>query len=472
MKFTNTLDSLATNYKAPEWFRDAKFGIWAHWGPQAVTEAGDWYARNMYVQGTSQYVHHCRTYGHPSKFGYKDLLKLWTAEALDPKGLVDFYKSCGAKYFVAQANHHDNVDCWNSKHHKWNSVNLGPKRDIVGEFAKAARDAGLRFGVTEHLERTYSWFNTNKGCDTYGPHKGVPYDGNDPEYQDLYVPPHDDTSLAYPKNPSEAWQQEWLARITDLIEQHDPDLLYSDGGVPFGRVGCEMIARYYNRNMERRDGRLEAVYALKDMEDHGDYREGVGVLDMERGVVEGIHPNPWQTDTCVGGWFYDTRIPYKSPQKLIQMLVDIVSKNGNLLLNFPLRGDGSLDEGCHWLATEIGTWLKTNGEAIYGTRPWNVYGEGAGQLPAGHYAENKQVKFTHEDIRFTRKGDAAYAMLMGDPRAEGKIKIGSINHAESATWLANGKTVEVNKEDGVLVIEVPNDLSGDYVWTLRLDGAK
>jgi alpha-L-fucosidase len=233
--FEPTWDSLK-QYRCPDWFRDAKFGIWAHWGPQCAPMVGDWYARQMYLQGHPQYEHHVRTYGHPSKVGFKDIIELWKGEKFDPAALIDLYKGAGARYFISMGVHHDNFDLWNSKHHRWNAVNFGPRRDIVGAWKRAAEAVGLRFGVTEHLERSWSWFNTNKGCDSYGPYAGVPYDGNDPAYEDLYFPQHDDTSYAYPANPPEAWTKGWLQRIQDLVDSYEPDLLYSDGAVRRGRA--------------------------------------------------------------------------------------------------------------------------------------------------------------------------------------------------------------------------------------------
>lgn len=454
-RFTPGWESLQT-YRCPDWFRDAKFGIWAHWGPQAVPMAGDWYARNMYIENHPQHQHHVRTYGHPSRYGYKDIVRLWRAERFDPVRLVDLYKRCGARYFVSCAVHHDNFDCWNSTHHRWNSVEIGPHQDIVGLWARAARQAGLRFGVTEHLERSWSWFNTNKGADTTGPWAGLPYDGADPTYADFYFPPHPDTSYRYPANPPEAWVRQWQARITDLIDRYDPDLLYTDGSVPFGEAGREVIAHYYNRNIERRGGQLEAVYTLKEWHgdpSHGEYREGIGVLDIERGVVDAVRDQPWQIDTCVGGWFYDTRRVYKAPGDLIHTLVDAVSKNGNMLLNFPPRPDGTLDEQEEWIAREIGKWLEVNGEAIYATRPWHTFGEGPTRLVSGAFAETERVAFTDADLRFTTRGNALYAISMAWP-ADGEMLITSLANAdvsavrllgsdEPLTWSVTGEGLRI-----------------------------
>ncbi len=483
-RFEPTWESLKT-YRCPDWFRDAKLGFWAHWGPQAVPMVGDWYARHMYVEGHPQYLHHLRTYGHPSQVGYKDIVKLWRAERFDPERLIALYKAAGARYFTAMAVHHDNFDCWNSRHHRWNSVEVGPKQDIVGLWAKAARAAGLRFGVTEHLERSYSWFGTNKGADRTGPRAGVPYDGNDPAYRDLYHEPHGDTNYGYPLHPPAAWVEQWSARLRDLIDQYDPDLLYTDGGVPFGQAGLALIAHYYNRNCERRGGRLEAVYTLKDISrlhpNHGDYQEGIGVLDMERGVVDGIHPNPWQTDTCVGGWYYCSTLAYKTPGSVVAMLADIVSKNGNLLLNFPPRPDGTLDEQEEWLVGELGKWVAVNGEAIFSTRPWCVYGEGPTRLVGGAFAEKEKREFTAADFRFTTRGDALYAICLGRPTAAAGVKVAALGTAaavgasgagaaqvRAVSWLGVAAPPAWRQEPDGLVVSVPASLPGDYAWTLKV----
>lgn len=473
-KFEATWESLQT-VQIPEWFQDAKFGVWAHWGPQAVPMVGDWYARNMYIQGHSQYEHHLRTYGHPSKFGYKDIVRMWKAEKFDPVRLINLYKQCGAKYFVALAVHCDNFDCWNSTHHRWNSVEIGPQKDIVGLWSKATRDAGLRFGVTEHHAWSYSWFNTNKGADKTGPWTGVPYDGQDSTYADFYHEAHDDTRAQFAANASDYFKSQWLARITDLIDQHDPDLLYTDGSVPFGEVGLEMIAHLYNRSIERH-GQLESVYTLKDAGMYhktdgyfGEYREGIGILDMERGVVDNIQANPWQTDTCLGGWYYDSRQVYKTPEEIVHMLADIVSKNGNLLLNLPPRPDGTIDEQEEWIIRQVGKWLEVNGEAIYGTRPWTHYGEGPTQLVGGMFAEREKRTFTSEDFRFTTKNDILYAIHM-NWSANQDILIQSLAGFDIAniTLLGSDETLQWSVSEQGLSISVPKNRPCDYAYSYRI----
>jgi alpha-L-fucosidase len=416
--FEPTWQSLQT-FQCPEWFRDAKLGFWAHWGPQAVPMYGDWYARNMYLEGSDQYRFHWRTYGHPSTFGFKDVCAAWKAENFNPDALMRQYQQAGARYFVALAVHHDNFDCWDSKHHHWNSVNIGPQKDIVGLWKQAAARYGLRFGVTEHLERSYSWFNTNKLADKAGPFLGVSYDGADSRFADFYFPPHADVSFAYPANPPEWWKKQWFLRVRDLLERYEPDLLYTDGAVPFGEVGRRLIAHFYNINASKHDGNCQAVYTLKHLggefeHNHGEYVENIGVLDVERGVVSEILSRPWQSDTCIGGWFYDRRSVYKTTDDIVHMLVDIVSKNGNLLLNIPLRPDGTFDEESTHRMQGIGRWMAINGMTIYGTRPWKVFGEGPTRSEEGAFSEASQ-QWTAQDFRFTCKGDYLYAFQMAWP---------------------------------------------------------
>ena len=469
--FQPTWESLK-QYQCPEWFRDAKFGIWAHWGPQCVPEQGDWYARNMYIEGSQQYQWHAAHYGHPSKFGYKDIVPLWKAEKFDPENLIRRYQAAGAKYFVSMGVHHDNFDIWNSKHHPWNAARVGPKKDIVGLFAQAARNHGLRFGVTEHLERSYSWFNVNKGADKQGPHQGVPYDGNDPKYESLYFPKHDDTNMRYPKNPPDWWKQQWARRIADLVDQHRPDLLYTDGAVPFGEVGRGLLAHYYNANMRQYGGALEAVYTLKKPNDdeHGEYVEGIGVRDIERGVVDDIYPAPWQTDTCIGTWYYNRGVQYKTAQIVVHMLADIVSKNGNLLLNFPLRPDGTLDPEEDQVLEAITRWMGVNSEAIHATRPWKIFGEGpTTQEKSGHFNERNFKGYTASDFRFTVKGKTLYAICMGWPGKQMVVaslaKEARISRVE---MLGVKGPLQWSRTDRGLVVEMPREKPCDYAAALRI----
>lgn len=470
--FAPTDDSLK-NYQCPEWFRDAKLGIWAHWGPQAVPMAGDWYARHLYEEGHRQYEHHLQNFGHPTKTGYKDIIPLWKAERWDPDRLMALYKKAGARYFVSMGVHHDNFDLWNSRHHRWNAVEMGPKRDVVGEWQKAAQNLGLRFGVSEHLGASFTWFQSSRRADNTGDLAGVRYDGTDPKYEDLYhraTPPED--RGWYTKNAR--WHRTWFRRIKDLVDQYGPDLLYTDGGLPFEDVGRSLVAHLYNANAGRHGGNTEAVYNCKQES------EGKWVQDVERGVMAGILSDPWQTDTSIGDWYYNKDWQYRRADWVIQMLVDIVSKNGNLLLNVVQRPDGSLDPEAEQVLEEMAAWIAINGEAIYGTRPWRVYGEGPERAEGGGFKED--FDYTARDIRFTTKGDKTlYAIALGWPE-EGKITIRSLarlpettgavrdvqllGHAGRLEWThdAEGLTVELSAGkpcDYAVALEITtNDLQG------------
>ena len=400
-------------YKYPEWFRDAKFGIWAHWGPQAVPRQGDWYARQMYEEGSDDYKYHVAHYGHPSKFGYKDIIPLWKAQRWDPEKLMALYKKAGAKYFVSMGTHHDDFFLWNSKIHKWNAVNYGPKKDVLGIWQAAAKKEGLRFGVSEHLGASFTWFQASHRADTTGPLTGVPYDGTNPMYQDLYHAEADSSDHDWLSTNKE-WQREWLFSIKELIDNYHPDLLYSDSQFPFGEYGDNMLAHYYNQDIAKNGGNLEAVYTCKQASD------GMWVQDLERGVQDSISPFPWQTDTSIGDWFYRTGQKYKSSTEVVQMLVDIVSKNGNLLINIVQTPEGDLEPDVMKIVEEIGMWTTVNGEGIYGTRPWKVYGEkpaAESVVKSGNFNEDK-LKYTEQDIRFTTKGDTLYAFCLGEPKQD------------------------------------------------------
>jgi alpha-L-fucosidase len=421
-RFEPTVESLK-EYQTPEWFRDAKFGIWAHWGPQAVPGQGDWYARFMYVPGHPHYDHHLKTYGHPSEKGYKDIIPLWTAEKFDPEALADRYAAAGARYLVSMGVHHDNFDLWRSKYHRWNATMMGPKRDIVGEWQRAAKKRGLRFGVSEHLGASYCWWYPNHLYDQFWPKLGVDYDGADPRFADLYHTNRDEPFLNkpgtwYTRNP--AYHKIWYDRIRDLVDAYQPDLLYSDGGVPFGLPGRSMMAHYYNSSIAR-SGKLDVVYNCKDL-GSGEFHREWAVQDVERGVLKGINPLPWQTDTSNGDWFYSENYTYKKSGEVIAMLADIVSKNGNLLLNVVLRADGSLPPESDQLLTDLKPWMAVNSEAIHGTRPWKVHGEGPTEAVTGAFAESGA--YTARDIRFTTKGHTLYAITLAEP--QGQVAITSL----------------------------------------------
>ena len=461
-------DNSLHQYKCPEWFRDAKLGIWAHWGPQAVAGAGDWYAKHIYVQGNRQYEYHVKNYGHPTKFGYKDIIPLWKAEKWDPDRLMEMYKKAGARYFVSMGVHHDNFDLWNSKFNKWNAVNMGPKRDVVGDWQKAAKKQGLKFGVSEHLGASFTWFQTSHGSDKTGPLAGVPYDGADPKYQDLYhFPAKADDKGWYSNDPR--WHQIWFNRIQDLVDQYQPDLLYTDGGVPFGNeVGRSLVAHLYNSSAKRTGGAPETVYTCKQ-----DSKGGMWIQDVERGVLPGIQPAPWQTDTSIGDWYYNRNWKYRGADWVIHMLADIVAKNGNLLINVVQRPDGSLDPEAEQVLAGMTSWIAVNGEAIYGTRPWLVHGEGPVRAKGGHFKED--FAYTAKDIRYTTKGaNTLYAIAMGWPE-DGQIVAKALGRAEGvagkvtgATLLGHAGEVKWTHDEKGLTVQLPAQKPCEHAFALKI----
>lgn len=510
--FKPAWESLVEGYRVPDWFRDAKFGIWAHWSAQCVPEMGDWYARRMYIQGNWQYDHHVRTYGHPTKVGFMEIQNRWKAENWDPDALLDLYVKAGAKYFVALANHHDNQDNYNSRYHAWNTLRVGPKKDLIGIWARAARARGLRFGVSNHGAHAWHWYQPAYGYDPEGRHAGQRYDafhltkadgrgtwweGLDPQQlytgRNIVMPDgfrtirsveawHEHNTAYWDEKPplqNPAFTRQWFLRCRDLIDSYRPDLVYFDNhGLPLGQAGLDMTAHYYNASMAWNGGRLEAVVNAKVLP--AEWRAGV-VEDVERGFREGIEPLPWQTDTCLGDWHYARSLfdnhEYKPASTVVHRLCDIVSKNGNLLLSVPMRGDGTIDADERRILEDIAAWMARNGEAIYGTRPWRTFGEGPTRVGSGMFSEGASKPLTAEDIRFTTRGGALYAIALGWPRdgvlrtptlaedsalAPGTIEsIEALNAAESLRFTRSRKGLEVH---------LPEGLAGSIAVALKIRG--
>lgn len=488
--FEGTKESLQ-RYSVPDWFRDAKFGIWSHWGPQSAIEQGDWYARNMYIQGSRQYEYHVANFGHPSKVGYKDLCPSWRAAEFDPNHLMSLYKRAGARYFVSMGVHHDNFDLWDSKHTRWNAVRVGPQKDIVGMWRKAAESHGLRFGVTEHLWISYKWFAVSHGSDSTGTLTGVPYDGVNAAYADLY---HDSgcTRWSRANNPRELgwddagipdlWKQHWFLRIQDLVDHYQPDLLYTDGPLPFEGYGYGAVANLYNQSAQRAGGKVDAVYTSKQAEDCA---VGTCVLDFERGLANEIRQAPWQTDTCIGSWHYDINIlrehKYKTPKTVVDMLVDVVSQNGNLLLNFPLPNSGRLDSDELAVLDGITRWMTMNSEGIYGTRPWKVYGEGPSvrsEAPGSAMNERSRQPLNADEIRFTTKKSVLYAFIMGWPDKEATVQaLGTASPQQPAKvvnveLLGHAARLKWAQEPAALRVYLPSERPSDYAIALKVTFAK
>ncbi len=448
-KFEPTWQSLS-QYKVPDWYRNAKFGIWAHWGPQCQAEQGDWYARGMYQQGSGQYKWHEKHYGHPSKAGFKEVIHDWKAENWDPEKLVALYKRAGAQYFFAMANHHDNLDLWDSKYQEWNSVRVGPKKDILTGWAKAAKNNHLPFGLSVHASHAWTFYETAQGADTSGAYKGIPYDGKltkdqgkgtwweglDP--QQLYVQNHP-LSKGWSwdwgpgaSTPSQEYCEKFYNRTMDMINKYNPDLVYFDDTAlplyPVSDAGLKIAAHYYNTNMARHKGKLEAVLFGKILTAE---QKKCMVWDVERGAPDKGQDLPWQTCTCIGDWHYSRwrfdANAYRSTKDVILTLVDIVSKNGNLLLNIPVRGDGSIDSREVDLLDGIAAWMDINKESIFDTRPWKVFGEGpvaetVNPMKEQGFNEGK-TKYTEKDIRYNQNGNILYATVMGVPTNDVSLKM-------------------------------------------------
>lgn len=499
----------------PDWFRDAKFGIWSHWGPQCQPALGDWYARLMYMQakpewmrGESPYEHHLKHYGHPSRTGFLDIIGQWRAEAWQPEYLLRRYREAGARYVMAMGCHHDNLDLFASKHHEWNSVRVGPKRDIVGTWAPLVRDAGLKFGVSNHSGHAWHWYQVAYGYDAEGPMRGRRYDaywlrkhhgtdkfweGLDP--QDLYtgpyyVPPKGlDTAAAlsawHDKRDgqwlegapagNQRFVEKWLRRQKQMVEDYRPDIIYLDhAGVPFGKAGLEAIAHYYAKSVEWH-GDLEVVITAGVL---GAFEQKALMWNVERGYVDNIRDTPWQTATCIGQWHYSQPVydqdAYKSAEQVIQRLVDVVSKNGNLLLNIPVRGDGTIDDKEEAILDRIAAWTTRNGEAIFGSRPWRTFGEGPTKPPSGAMSEDKVKPFTSADLRFTSKGNELYVLFLDWPSSEAAItslgRRGSPGAVVEQVELLGGGPVQFRQDVDALRVTIPRPGKHDFIPVLRMRG--
>jgi len=489
--FQGTRESLR-GYQVPAWFRNAKFGIWAHWGPQSAAEAGDWYARNIYMQGSRQNKFHVEHYGHPSKFGYKDLIPTWKGDQFNPDYLMGLYKKAGAMYFMTMGVHHDNFDMWKSKYNRWNAAKMGVQKDVVGLWRKAAEKHQLPFAVSDHLWISYKWFGVSHRSDKDGPLAGVPYDGADPKFADLYhdygnppvIPP---VELGWNEEGiPESWKQHWFLRIKDLIDNYQPDMIYSDGNIQFEDWGLNLVAHLYNTSAALNHGRSNAVFTSKRRED---CEIGTCVLDVERGVVDGIWKEPFQTDTCVGDWHYNRDITYKTPKRVIDMLVDVVSRNGNLMLNFPLPNSGMLDDRELHILNEITKWMDVNSSSLYGTYPWKIFGSGPGSQAAASSAsfnEGNRKDLTFEDVRFTMNRAHLNVFVMGWPEPGAPMEkiipeLGAkspyvTSKIESVYILTSGKPYELmelkwKQDDSALRIQLPQEKPSDYAICFRVVGA-
>ncbi len=442
-----TWESLS-NYQCPEWFKDAKFGIFIHWGVYSVPGFGsEWYPRWMYldstVWGLNYYQHHIKIYGTPDKFGYKDFIPLFKAEKFNADQWADIFKKSGARYIVPVAEHHDGFAMYNTRLSKWNALNMGPKRDIIGELAVAVKKQGMIFGVSSH--RIEHWFFMNNG-------RKINSDVNDPEYTDFYGPARGEK-----EQPDIEFMNDWLLRNCELVDKYQPQLFWFDWWIeqpamePYRKT---FATYYYNRGLQWNKG---VVINYKN----NAYPDNVAVYDIERGSSKATRKFPWQTDTSIGkkSWGWIEGEENKTPNEIIDALIDIVSKNGNLLLNIGPKPDGEISQEQVSVLLGIGDWLKINGEGIFDTRPWEIAEEGPTVSPSGSFTDNKPVQYTANDIRFLSKGKILYAFCLDVPtdnkimiRAlgmnaypSGKItKIELLGSTESIKWVRQADKLIIN----------------------------
>lgn len=450
-------DSLC-RWRLPAWFRNAKFGIFIHWGLYSIpAHANEWYSRNMYIQGREEWEWHRKTYGEQRDFGYKDFIPLFTAERFDPREWIQLFQEAGARYIFPVAEHHDGFQMYRSGISKYNAWDMGPHRDILGEIKEAAENAGLYFCTSSH--RAEHWFFMGHG-------REFDSDIKEPlKRGDFYwpaMPEPDAMDLKSQPYPTQEFVGDWLLRTCEIIDEYQPSLLYFDWWVQheaFREAFCKMAAYYYNRGNEW--GREVGICYKYDA-----MAFGCGIVEVERGGMKEAVPYPWQTDTAIANnsWCYTDTLVYKTSRQIICSLIETVCRNGNLLLNVGPKGDGSIPKEDRRILGEIGAWMKVNGEAIYGTYPWRKYAEGPTKIPEGHFSDQKETAYTGEDIRFTAKGKTIYAIAMRWPQ-NGTLVIRSM-----ARMVKQEGQDSTNFHGLIKEIRVLGEEKGTVAWHQKEDG--